>query len=223
MTTLIVAPHFDDESISCGGLIAKRFRQGESVSLFVPYGRHYPGEHQFTSFMTEQDDFWAALAILSGCHDNTDLAYGPSRTLGLEEGEPGKTGFYRVLESLEVLLETVQPTEVIGPASTDLNQDHKHLHHLVSIALRSYSLSQKPFRRLSFHALDGRPYKPNWFEVLHPSDLQLKVDAVQAYKREQREPPHPRSPDKIRALAEVVGSWCNADLAEAYTLEYCVQ
>lgn len=214
MRTLIVAPHLDDESISCGGLIAKRVRMGYDVRVIAMFGRRYSGEDEKHSYRDEYDDFTDACQKL-------DRGLGRLTWAGycLPEGEPHKVGYYGLLDRLESELKNYNPYEVIGPAKDDLNQDHRHLYEVLGIALRSYALWPRFNSWKSFHALDGKPKTPNVFEVLQSVDLDLKIAAVESYRRERRPDPHPRSAGNIAALARVTGSLCGAELAEGYTLE----
>jgi hypothetical protein len=64
MRTLVIAPHCDDEAISCAGLIAHRTRNGGQVTVMAMHGRRYPdvkpGE-QKQSDAREQDDFFKSV------------------------------------------------------------------------------------------------------------------------------------------------------------------
>ncbi len=205
MKTLLVMPHLDDEAISCGGLIQQRLRQGWTVRCAFIFGRVYDyGRTDGT--MQETDDAIKAQQI---------LGYTQASRANLQEGEPGTVGFYKVLEQVEAALEAYQPTEVVGPSSFDMNQDHRHLAHALDIALRPINQG-KMIQRLEFLALDGTTQEPNYFIPLTEDMLQLKQDAIAAYSREARGGTSPRSPTNVRAQAQVWGAKCGHELAEAY-------
>jgi len=205
--TLIVSPHMDDEAISCGGLIQQRLAQGYEVLVMAVFGRVY--DHGRTDGSREEyDDFLTAQAILRyQCH---------SAPL-LREGEPGSVGFYSILERVEQVLGYFRPTEVVGPSSKDLNQDHRHLSHVLDIALRPINQGRVT-RRLDFIGLDGTTQDPTYFIPLTEPMLQLKQAAIAAYVREMRGGTSPRSPENLRAQAQVWGAKCGHALAEAYHL-----
>src|SRR5690348_3410959 len=114
MRTLIVLPHCDDESISCGGLIQRRLQEAE-VFLFVVYGRVYQYGYVSVnqSAVEEKADFDSACAVLGVPLCNT-------RFLNFKEGEPAQVGYYKVLQHVEEILEKWRPDEVVGPANSDL-------------------------------------------------------------------------------------------------------
>lgn len=205
MKTLIISPHLDDESISCGGLIQTR----PSVHVAVIHGRKY--DYQDASpkdISNELEDFHAASEILH---------FDPSVSL-YEEGEPGRVGYYPLLQVVENLLAAEEFTEVVIPASDDLNQDHRHLHHVMSIALRPVNLGSVT-RVLEFIALDGVQRVPNYFVPLTEKLVKNKLKAVAAYRRERRTGTSPRSPKNMVAQMRVWGAMCGHEYAEGYRLK----
>jgi len=209
MRTLIIAPHIDDESISCGGLIVRRVSEAGKVWVLVVHGRHYGNldpNAQDASDGRELEDFRAAA---------DQLGVDGRPVLLLEEGEPQHHGFYRLLSHVEHFLKTFQPNEVVIPSADDLNQDHRHLNHVAKIAMRPIALGDVK-RVLEFVALDGTARRPNYFVALTRSELNLKLSAINCYRRERRGLPSPRAPENVEAQARVWGAACGAEFAEAY-------
>lgn len=209
MRTLFVLPHLDDESISCGGLIQNRVKEfgSESVGVMVLFGRVYDYGRD-TDDDEEEKDFFAAKRV---------LGYRHSWLASLQEGEPTQVGYYKQLEVVEGGLKAFHPTEVIIPASDDLNQDHRHLHHVCQIALRPYNIGSVR-RVLEFIALDGRVRSPNYFVQLTAQELSTKIQAIGTYRREARTGSSPRSPQNVEAQARIWGACIGAEFAEAYRL-----
>ena len=209
MRTLVIAPHFDDEAISCAGLIAHRTCRGNQVTVMAMHGRRYadvkPG-YQKDSDAREQADFFKSVGVLN--------AHGLAWTL--EEGEPQTHGYYKLLGLIEEQLRQIRPHEVIIPSHDDLNQDHRHLAHVCQIALRPINLGFC-HRVLEFAALDGRVRQPSYFVALTRSDFLLKLCAINCYRREAREVPSPRAPENVEAQARVWGAVAGVEYAEGYT------
>ena len=125
----------------------------------------------------------------------------------MREGEPATVGYYELLEPIERELREFQPDEVIIPSADDLNQDHRHLNHVCRIALRPINL-RNVRRVLEFVGLDGRLRQPTYYIALTRSELELKLSAINCYRRERRELPSPRAPENVEAQARVWGAAC---------------
>ena len=210
MKTLIIAPHMDDEAISCGGLIVRRCEMGGTVRVLAIHGRHYGpvGENeQAFSDGKEVHDFFLSLGKLGAS----------GSALLLREGEPAIHGFYDLLGPIEAELKTFQPDEIVIPSADDLNQDHRHLNHVCKIALRPMNLLGTG-KVLEFAALDGVVRKTNYFVTLTRGELDQKLSAINCYRRERRSLPSPRAPENVEAQARVWGAACGHEFAEAYVL-----
>ena len=211
MKTLIIAPHMDDEAISCGGLILRRGEMGGQVRVLAIHGRHYGfvgTVEQRRSDEAERDDFFAALGVLG-------VTRSGGHCLMVREGAPAEAGFYDLLGPIESELKSFQPDEAVIPSADDLNQDHRHLNHVCEIALRPINIGAVT-KVLEFCALDGRVRAPNHFVTLTRSALDTKLRAINCYRRERRHLPSPRAPENVEAQARVWGAACGQEFAEAY-------
>lgn len=207
MKTLLIMAHMDDESLSCGGLIRNRIRDGGQVFTAVCFGRSYDYSRE-SHDAREYSDFTKALEELGAPKHSTAKH---------TEGEPGRVGYYALLEYVEYVLKEQAPDEVVIPGKFDLNQDHRHLHDVCRIALRPCNLGQVR-RILAARAFDSELREPSWFETMSGDVLSKKLWAINCYEAESRVFPHPRSPENVRAYHQVMGSKCGHRYAEVYDL-----
>ncbi len=113
---LIFAPHPDDESIGCGGLIARLTRLGVPVRVVLVTDGGGAGELERDAAAKRQQEFGRALERL-GVID--------SRMLGFVDGDlrPG-----RALDAaVEHEMVAYHPDWVFMPALADLHRDHRVL------------------------------------------------------------------------------------------------
>jgi len=210
MTTLLICPHLDDESLSCGGLILNRLQAEHTVHLCCIYGRvyDYGRETVHDSVDNERADFLKAVHIL-GLERSNIISH------NVREGEPHRVGYYHVLQLVEQVLAKVCPSEVVIPSGYDMNQDHRFLYDVCKIALRPANLGSVQ-KIICFMGLDGVIRDANYLVPLSKETMEQKIQAVCCYQREMREGAHPRATTKIKALYETYGAKIGVQYAEPY-------
>ena len=125
-TTLIVAPHPDDETLGCGGAIALLQQFGNPVQVLVisdgtashPNSRKYP-EQKLRSL--RQQETINALELLG--INSSAVTF-----LGLKDSAvptPGKTGFEQAASQCRAYLTTWQPATIVLPWRRDPHADHR--------------------------------------------------------------------------------------------------
>ncbi len=124
--TLLLAPHPDDETIGCGGLLALLGQAGASVQVVLVtdgagshrQSRAYPKERLRA---LRQREMTAALRA---------LGHGPQSlvALGLPDGRvpaPGEWGFDAVVSRLARIARCFGPHTVLMPTHDDAHPDHR--------------------------------------------------------------------------------------------------
>lgn len=200
MRRLIIAPHMDDESLGCGGLLAKHPDEC-LVVVVTSSGRRREHEHEH------------ALAI---------LGVGPSTVLDFVDGEVARD-MTRLVESLDALLAAWRPDEVYLPFPS-LHQDHIAVYEA---GMRSCRISMSPDHwvprsvlvyDIAVYDLNLYPSDLRWnvFETLTEEQADLKAAACRAYESEAPGGPHPMS--SIKEIAASVGHMRKVAFAEQYAL-----
>jgi N-acetylglucosamine malate deacetylase 1 len=116
ITTLVVAPHADDETFACGGTIARLRDAGRHVEVVVVTE---PAE------ATQRwREFLAAMQILGVAH---------TRRLGLPEQELNDNP--ELVVELERIVRACRPTLVLAPHEREFDNDHRVVNRAVRAAL----------------------------------------------------------------------------------------
>lgn len=125
-TLLVIAPHPDDESLGCGGVLAWAARTGRRAEvLFLTDGEgSHPGSAAFPPRQLAKvraGEAMSAAALLGIPSGNIDFLHLPDGSLA---GMPEETS-ERVREGLRVVMEKLAPCVVFVTASTDAHGDHQ--------------------------------------------------------------------------------------------------
>ncbi|HEX8506007.1 MAG TPA: PIG-L deacetylase family protein [Hymenobacter sp.] len=136
--TVIVAPHPDDESLGCGGLIALLRAAQVPVAVVLisdgamshPRSRKYPAAARRA---LREGEFREALGILG-------VPSGANLLLRLPDGAVpilGVPGFANAVDALSRFLTFWEPATIVVPWRRDPHPDHRATSQLVHVALAS--------------------------------------------------------------------------------------
>ncbi len=200
MRRLIVAPHLDDESLGCGGLLAKHGAEC-SVLALTDSGETRRREHE------------VAMSIF-GDIETTALDF-PDGSLGVS--------MTALVGALDDHFARLRPEEVYLPFPS-LHQDHIAAYEAGMRACR-ISMSDDHWvpptvlvYDISVYDLNLYPSDLRWnvFETLTEDQVDRKVAACAAYASENPQGPHPMN--SIKDLAAAVGKVRRTAFAEQYAL-----
>lgn len=208
---LIIAPHPDDEVLGCGGTMKKKSLQGNNIYLCITTKAYTP-EWSKNYIDNKREEIKKAQKIL-GIKEIFFLEFPTVKLDSILQKE--------INDSIEKIIHKIKPTEVYIPHLGDLNKDHRIVHESSLVALRPKpGLSVKKI--LSYETLSETewgvlPFSPQVYEDISMT-LKSKLKAMEAYKSELKNSPHPRSIEIIKALAIKRGSESGANFAEAFML-----
>ena len=209
--TLVVAPHADDESLGCGGVIALLRQQGQTVSvLFVsdgsmshPNSKRYPPEARRD---LREREALNALKIL-------DVAPADIHFLRLPDTRvpvPASESFTGGVELVHEQLERLGPQTVLVPWRRDPHGDHRATWHLLQAAVARFEM---PVRWLEYPIWVWESTQPDdlptaadgkWFRVDVSRVLPQKRCAIAAH-RSQTTPLIDDDPDGFTLSPEMIG------------------
>lgn len=205
----------DDEVLGPGATIARHVADGDHVTVCIVAKRAY--DHKYVDAVIEQEKAAARQA-------QRILGYQDLRFLDLLD-ERLDERLIDVIVPLEACVTDVKPEIVYTHHRGDSNQDHPAVVRATLIACRPIS-RHRVRRLLAYEVLSSTdiaaPFPENAFQPNYYVDvtktLPKKIEAMQAYVRESREFPHPRSSKGIEVLAQKRGMEIGFHAAEAFSI-----
>ncbi|NPE27408.1 PIG-L family deacetylase [Methanococcoides sp. SA1] len=216
---LVVAAHPDDEVLGCGGTIAKLSANHDIYSLILGEGIT---SRDVSSFQKDDD--------LNKLNDDMVVA---NHLMGVKDvfnekfpdNKFDSVPLLDIIKIVENYIKMLNPTVIYTHHKGDLNIDHQITFDAVMTACRPVeglsvkkilSFEVQSSTEWSYSSVDN-VFRPNVFENITKT-IETKLMAMAAYKSEIGINPHPRSLEKIKALAQMRGSASGMDYAESFML-----
>jgi LmbE family N-acetylglucosaminyl deacetylase len=132
-----------------------------------------------------------------------------------------------LVKFIEDAIEQVQPDIIFTHYPYDLNNDHYQVSKACQAAARLFQRRKiKPLESLYFmevlsstewgFPVDSNTFSPDTFVEIGKKFLDLKIQALEAYKGVMRDYPHPRSIEVLEGLAAYRGSQAGLHYAESF-------
>lgn len=215
-TVLAIAPHPDDETLGCGGTLAKYIQAGDQVHWLI-VTQMTPGGSWSSERISEREDEIAAVAQHYGFSGVTKLKHPASR---LDE-----VGLSNLVRDIGDAIGKIEPEIVFVPHGGDVHSDHRCVFEATASALKWF---RRPGVRriLSYETLSETdaalaagwmPFIPNVFVDVEEF-VDVKLAAMDLYKGEMGSFPFPRSTEAAMAQLKMRGAACGANAAEAFQL-----
>lgn len=214
---LVVAAHPDDEVLGVGGAIPIFVDEGATVDLIISTDgsstQYENNEHILEEKFKEAQE----AAKILGINDIFRLPFPDMRLDTVPHAE--------VNQALEKLLRENRYNTVFVQDKGDINLDHKRIYHSVLVACRP-SPNQIVRRVFSYYVNSSsewggiesqQVFTPNVYVDIKKT-ISKKLEAMNAYKSELRDYPHPRSLESIRNSAEYFGNQVGYEFAEPFKL-----
>lgn len=217
---LIISAHPDDETLGCGGTIAKHKLQGDKIfQIFVSDGegaRVNNEKHLIKSIDNRRFMAKKAAKIL-GVSETVFLDFQDNRL----DAQP----LLNIVKDLEFYINKIKPNIVYTHSDLDLNIDHQIVSRATLTACRPISVSSVKeiffFEVLSsteWNFKSSNNFNPNYFVDISKT-LKIKLKALRLYKKELRPYPHPRSLLGVKILSKYRGMMSGLKEAEGFFLK----
>lgn len=216
---LVVAAHPDDEVLGCGGLLAKSRAEGKDcLALILGEG----STCRFATADTTPPEVAAAVA------ERQDAAQTAAKILGGVElvfhdlpcGRFDQIPLIEIGKRIEREIAKFDPDTVLTHSRKDVNNDHRISFQATLQATRP-GAQNHVHSVLTYEVLSSsewafvEQFQPQLF-VQIDDFIERKVAAMNAYAKEQRPYPFPRSAEGLRTHAMMRGMQVAARFAEAF-------
>ncbi len=214
---LIIVAHPDDEILGCGGTIARLNKEGyESYSIILGEG------------ITSRDNTRDRAKNKSKIINLKEQANRTNELLGIKkvfffdlpDNRFDTVPFLDIVKVIERIKNNVKPEIIFTHYEKDINIDHQITYRAVITATRP--LEKETVKEIySFEIPSSTEwsyplsFSPNVFYDISET-IDIKLRALEEYKTELREYPHPRSLEGVKLIAKNWGMKVGLECAEAF-------
>lgn len=213
----MIAPHADDETLGCGGLIARAKAAGAKVHvLVVSVGDlpHYATNMNVTSGAERKKELQRVMTYLKV--DGFNVLYEDTERYMKLDTLPRK----ELVEHFDSAMNSLKPTLVALPAPS-FHQDHEAVYEAGITSCRPHLKTKKwvPPVVLVYEypvvSWGNHPFAPNFYVDISKV-LSKKLKALSLHRSQVCPAPHPLSLENVKRLAELRGSEVSVSAAEAF-------
>jgi LmbE family N-acetylglucosaminyl deacetylase len=217
---LVLAPHADDETLGCGGVIQKYTGRSSPVrvviaSLTLSATKRYKkeaeayGTYKGTIRSTELMQAMQLLGVT-----DYHILFAETSAKKQVDGKLDTIPRAMLVDRLERHIEDFRPTVIYIPSVTK-HQDHEALHQAAVAAARPYFWSGSLF----VYETDGEiSFSPNLYVPLTGEEMERKQKALEAYQTQLGGSRHPVHPASVTHKAKFRGSHIYEEFAEAFQI-----
>lgn len=213
---LVVAPHPDDETLGCGGTLARHKSEGDSIHWLI-VTRMDPTVGFGKEQITHRE---AQLRHVADSYSFDSVNQLDFITTRLDELPMGK-----IISSISSIMKSITPETVYLPYRGDVHTDHRVVFDAV-ISCTKWFRYPCIRRILAYETLsetefcinpDSNGFRPNVFVDIS-DHMNKKLQIMDIYASEIGAFPFPRSIESVKALAALRGATAGCETAEAFML-----
>ena len=216
---LILAPHCDDETLGCAGIIQRFKDQGSEVHVIVfsfvtgEFRKFDKLSNMYSYYNADQrwSEFESVMEMLK-VDKYTVLRSEPKDDIQFHH-KLDSYGVGEFLSDLEKYVKEVMEPDVLLIPAKSKNQDHRFVNDLSVTLARPYFLNASILE----YEVDGElDFNPNMYVSLTEEEAEIKINAINGHTTQQSGDRHPTSALAQEAKMILRGTACYADYAEAF-------
>ena len=213
MTTLVIAPHADDELLGCGGTLLRRRAEGIDVAWILD--TEPQEDRSGPDPAIREREVHAVREGLGIAPDRLVRLNYPTTTLDM-------VPMSELVTRLASEIGRIGPSEVLIPHPADVHSDHRCVAE-ATIAATKWFRQPGITRVLAYETLSetefggGPAFRPDVYIDVSPY-LDEKIVLLRHYASELGAFPFPRSETAVRALAAVRGATAGFTAAESFQI-----
>ena len=216
MRFLVVVAHPDDEVLGAGATINKLIKEGNEVAI-VTMANHAAARANLSDTLTDdQNEAFKIMGVTK------------SYSADFPNIKMNTVPHLELVQFVEKCIEDFKAEAIITHHPSDMNNDHIQTSYAAQVASR---LAQRKdgvpaLKLLLFMEVvsstewsfdnSSNKFNPNYFVEIGEEGLDVKLEALYAYKGIMRDYPHPRSNEVIKGLAAYRGGQSGCHYAEAF-------
>lgn len=218
MRVLVVASHPDDETLGCGGTMARLANAGAEVyALAVACHDVNTGDQEEPRSCNRITEFADACALLGV--KQSHILWQPHSRETLTHTQAYLVD--AIETSSPLAIDVLEPDVIFMPVSNSFHQDHQVVHSAVFSACRFRGAGHfEPRCVLGFDGPEDswreNPSRHSVFVDISAT-AQTKFDALAVYSKQLKTYPHPRSMESIDVIDRSNGVACGTERAERFT------
>tara|TARA_Y100000780_G_scaffold222038_1_gene230833 strand:+ start:751 stop:1461 length:711 start_codon:yes stop_codon:yes gene_type:complete len=230
MNILVIIAHPDDEVLGMGGTILKHAKNADKVTVaYMTTGITSRRSSNYQSISSYQTNKKQKSIMKNQIEELRKDAKKSCKLLKVKktiffdfpDNELDTVPLLKIIKSIENIIKEIKPDRIYTSHYGDLNIDHRIVFEATLTACRPVKFPVKEI--MCFEILSSTDwafsyeFKPNYF-INIKNELDYKIKAMQVYKNEIREFPHPRSIENIKNSAHKWGTVSGLKSAEAFQL-----
>jgi len=208
MNILVIAAHPDDEVLGMGGTIKKMSKMKNTVHLCV-ISEGASAQYKDKKMIKQRQESCIQSSKILGISKIDFLDFPDMKLDTIPHLE--------INRALEKIISKFKPKFVFTTPNNDLNKDHSIVFESSLVATRPHITKVKKLISYEIPGLTNSPFIPNLYENIF-SELKFKIKALECYKSELNNFPHPRSIEVINSISKIRGMESGLKNAEAFKI-----
>lgn len=230
MNVLVIVAHPDDEVLGAGGTMLKHAESDDKVTvIYMATGitsrrkSNYQNSSLYEPKQGESDKMEREVEMLRNDAKKACKLLGVKNTVFYDypDNEMDSVPLLQIVKTIEKEIIKNKPDRIFTHHYGDLNIDHRIVYNATLTACRPFDniISELICFEVPSSTEWNYPssFNPNYFIDIH-KQLEKKIKAMESYRNEIRQFPHPRSSKNLRSVAEKWGSTSGSKAAEAFEI-----